>query len=102
MIYYKPLHPLSSVQFDPISILTIALAGAAGFGVAEAAGGFGSSPKPPATPALPNPQAAGQDAQTTTNNQRRLALLTGGLTDYTGGSAKITDTDVNKQLLLGG
>jgi len=102
MIIYQPQHPLSSFRFDPITLLTVALVGAAGFGVAEAAGGFGSSPKAPSTPALPNPQTAQTSAQDTVNQQRRLALLTGGMTDYTGGNAQITSNDVNKTLLLGG
>lgn len=102
MILYPAQHPLSATRFDPISIISLVAAGAAGFGAAELFGGMNDSPKPPSAPALPDPTKAGQDAQTTVNNQRRLALLTGGLTDFTGGQASIADKDINKQLLLGG
>lgn len=102
MILLPHRHPISSTRFDPISIITLIAVGAAGFGVAELAGGLGSAPKPPATPALPNPQTAQTNAQDTVNQQRRLALLSGGQTDFTGGSASINSGDTNKQLLLGG
>lgn len=78
-------------------------AGLAGFGIAEVVGGFGDSPsKPPDQPALPNQNAADKTAANTVADQRRALLATGGQTDYTGGSAVLTDKDVSKNVLLGG
>lgn len=72
-----------------------------GGGIAEAVSATSSNPKAPSPPALPNQTTATATAQDQVNQQRKLALLTGGLTDYTGGQAVLGSGDINKTTLLG-
>lgn len=103
MIFYKPLHPLSVVRFDPVTdILTILAIAGAGAGVGSIISGMGSTPKAPDQAALPDPNKAAVDAQATQANQRRILLTSGGQTDYTGGTGVLTGSDVSKTTLLGG
>ncbi len=101
MIFYPPTHPRSSFRFDPTGLLEILAFGALAFGGVEAISAMKDQPKAPTPPPAPNATTAKDTAQVDINNQRRLALLTGGLTDYTGGNATFGSGDINKTALLG-
>lgn len=91
----------SPIQFDPITILTIAAVGFAGFGVAEMIGASSDQPSMPGLPAPPDPNAAKNAAMDQSKAQRRLLLASGGQTDYTGGAGVLGTGDINKTTLLG-
>lgn len=82
-------------------VASIIAAVAIGVGVTQTINAASHQPAAPALPPLPDPKKAGDTAKADVNNQRRLALLTGGLTDYTGGNATLGSGDINKTALLG-
>lgn len=72
-----------------------------GFGAAEFLTSSGEKTRTPEPIALPNQKTAGQDASQAVNDQRKKALATGGLTDYTGGSGILFGSDVHSVSLVG-
>lgn len=82
-------------------VIPVLIGAAVGFGLEEIVSATTKQPKAPDAPALPDPTKATATATDQVNQQRKLALLTGGLTDYTEGQAVLGSSDVNRTALLG-
>ena len=82
-------------------VVPIIAAVAAIGGVVETGIAMSHQPKAPGQPSLPSEAVAGMTADEALTKQRKIALASGGLTDYTKGKGIILGQDVKEVGLAG-